>query len=92
MKISAIIKGVNDVAEKYDLQLVETDRTDNIISLKLLIDHELFSHVIETFKRRRSIWPLFSRTESFMAMTLKGVNFFGVPLSGTFYEILKRFY
>ena len=45
MKISTIIREVTDVAKKYNLQFVETDRTDNIIRLKLLIDNELFIQV-----------------------------------------------
>jgi len=45
MKINEIIREVNDVAERYNLQVVEVDRTDNIISLKLLIDNELFIQV-----------------------------------------------
>ena len=45
MKINEIIREANDVAERYNLQVVEVDRTDNIISLKLLIDHELFIQI-----------------------------------------------
>lgn len=45
MKLSGIISEANDVAEKYNLQLVEIDSTDNIISLKLLIDNDLFIQV-----------------------------------------------
>ncbi len=45
MKISTIITDLNDVAEKHNLKLVEKDRTDNIISLKLVIDNELFIQV-----------------------------------------------
>ena len=41
MKISSIIREVTDAAKKYNLQLVETDRTDNNISLKLFIDNDL---------------------------------------------------
>ena len=41
MKINEIIREANGIAERYNLQVVEVDRTDNIISLKLLIDHEL---------------------------------------------------
>jgi len=45
VKISGIIEEANDVADKYNLQLVEIDRTDNIISLMLLIDNELFIQI-----------------------------------------------
>ncbi|MBI5746299.1 MAG: hypothetical protein HZA13_04790 [Nitrospirae bacterium] len=45
MEISGIIEEAKDVAGKYNLELVEIDRTDNIISLKLLIDHELFIQI-----------------------------------------------
>lgn len=45
MGISRIADEANDVAGKYNLQLIEVDRTDNIISLKLLIDNELFIQI-----------------------------------------------
>lgn len=45
MEINKIIEETNNVAEKYNLQLMEIDRTDNIISLKLLIDNELFIQI-----------------------------------------------
>lgn len=45
MEINKIIEETNNVAEKYNLQLIEIDRTDDIISLKLLIDNELFIQI-----------------------------------------------
>ncbi len=45
MEISSILEEANEVAGKYNLNLVEIDRTDNIISLKLLIDNELFIQI-----------------------------------------------
>ncbi len=45
MKANRVIEEASDVASKYNLQLVEIDRTDNIISLKLLIDNELFIQI-----------------------------------------------
>ena len=38
MNINSVIREANDVAEKYNLQVIEVDRTDDIISLKLLVD------------------------------------------------------
>jgi hypothetical protein len=40
--INRIIEETTKAANKYNLKLVEIDRTDNIISLKLYIDSELF--------------------------------------------------
>ena len=45
MKIDRIIKEASDIADKYNLQFVETDRTDNIVSLRLFIDNELFIRI-----------------------------------------------
>ncbi len=45
MEISNIIKEASNVADKYDLQLIERDRTDNIINLNLVIDNELFIQI-----------------------------------------------
>lgn len=51
MEISRIIEEANEAADKYNLQLVEIDRTDNIISLKLLIDSELFIPIYGNAKK-----------------------------------------
>lgn len=45
MKIESIIREASEVAERYSLQFVEIDRTDNIVSLKLLIDNEVFIQI-----------------------------------------------
>ncbi|MCD6401345.1 MAG: hypothetical protein J7L73_05385 [Anaerolineales bacterium] len=45
MRISAIVREVIDVAKKYNLQPIERDRTDNIVSLQLLIDNDLFIQI-----------------------------------------------
>ena len=45
MEISRILEEANKVADKYNLKLIEMDRTENIISLKLLIDNELFVQI-----------------------------------------------
>ena len=48
-----MISEANDVAAKYDLQLVEIDRTDNIISLKLLIDNEMFIQIYANSQKNK---------------------------------------
>lgn len=45
MEINRVIEEANELADKYNLKLVEVDRTDNIVSLKLLIDNELFIQI-----------------------------------------------
>jgi hypothetical protein len=42
VKIDELVEETTDVADKYSLKLIEIDRTENIISLKLEIDSELF--------------------------------------------------
>jgi len=42
VEINRVVAEASEVAKKYNLELVEIDRTDNTISLKLLIDDELF--------------------------------------------------
>lgn len=46
MELNKVVEEANEVANKYNLKLVEIDRTDNIISLKLLIDNELFIQIL----------------------------------------------
>lgn len=45
MEINDILKEAIEIAKTYDLQLVEKDRTGNIISLNLFIDNELFIQI-----------------------------------------------
>lgn len=45
MEISRIFEEAKKVADRYNLKLTEIDRTENIISLKLLIDNELFIQI-----------------------------------------------
>ena len=42
MEINKLIEEAAIVADRYNLKLVEIDRTDNVINLKLVMDNELF--------------------------------------------------
>jgi len=43
--IDSVIKEASATAAQYGLELIEIDRTDNIISLKLVIDNDLFIQI-----------------------------------------------
>ena len=45
MIINRIIQEAKEAADAYNLRFVEIDRTDSIISLKLIIDNDLFIQV-----------------------------------------------
>lgn len=53
MKISRIIEEANELADRYNLKLVEIDKTDNIINLKLSIDNELFIQIYGNAKKNK---------------------------------------
>lgn len=53
MKINRIIEESGELARRYDLKLVEIDKTDNIINLKLSIDHELFIQIYGNAKKNK---------------------------------------
>ena len=53
MKISRIIEEVTEIAKKYNLTFIEIDRTDNIVSLKLLIDHELYIQIYGNVEKEK---------------------------------------
>ena len=53
MNINSVIREANDVAEKYNLQVIEVDRTDAIISLKLLVDTELFIQIYRNDQKEK---------------------------------------
>ena len=54
MKISRIIEEANELADRYNLKLVEIDKTDNIINLKLSIDNELFIQIYGNAKKKQA--------------------------------------
>lgn len=74
MEINKIIEEANTVADKYNLKLVEIDKTDNVISLKLVVDNELFIQIYGMLKRISLILPLSLSRDDYMDMTLKVVN------------------
>lgn len=45
MGINDIVREVHDVAELFGLEFVEVDKTDNTVSLKIVIDAEIAIHV-----------------------------------------------
>lgn len=47
MEISRIIEEANELADRYNLTLIEIDKTDNIVNLKLSIDTELFIQIYD---------------------------------------------
>ncbi|MFH1563612.1 MAG: hypothetical protein ABIF11_09420 [Nitrospirota bacterium] len=53
MKIDRIIEEAKDVTGKYNLHFVEIDRTENIISLKLLIDNEIFIQIYGNIEKNK---------------------------------------
>ena len=62
MQVDKIIEEANEIAEKYNLKLLEIDRTDNIISLKLSIDKDLFIQ-IESSEKLHSLVILRERSD-----------------------------
>lgn len=48
MEIDNIIEEARNVADEYNLRFIEIDRTDNVISLKLLIDNDFSFKYMET--------------------------------------------
>jgi len=51
LKINRIIKEASNVADNYNLQFVELDRTDNIVSLNLLIDNDISIQIYGNAKK-----------------------------------------
>ena len=45
VEIEKVIRESGNVAKIYGLELVEIDRTDNIVNLQLVIDNELFIRI-----------------------------------------------
>jgi len=51
VEIDRLIEEATSVANIYSLELIEIDRTDHIISLKLLIDNELFIQIYRNIEK-----------------------------------------
>lgn len=51
MDINKIIEEARELADEYNLKLLEIDRTDNVINLKLLIDNDLFIQIYGNIKK-----------------------------------------
>lgn len=74
MEINKIIEEANTVADKYNLKLVEIDKTDNVISLKLVVDNELFIQIYGNVEKDKLNLTLSLSRDDYMDMTLKVVN------------------
>jgi hypothetical protein len=53
VEINSIIKEANELADRYNLKLVEIDKTDNVINMKLSIDYELFIKIYGNAKKNK---------------------------------------
>ncbi|MBI5208286.1 MAG: hypothetical protein HY934_10945 [Candidatus Firestonebacteria bacterium] len=51
MEINKLVNEAIEVAKKYNLKFIEMDRTENIISIKLLIDNEFFVQIYGNSKK-----------------------------------------
>jgi hypothetical protein len=58
VEISALIEETNEVADKYNLTATERDRTDNIVSLRLLIDNELHIQIYGNAEKKKLSFAL----------------------------------
>ena len=73
MQVDKIIEEANKIAEKYNLKLLEIDRTDNIISLKLSIDKDLFIQIYGNVESNKLNLALSLKTGAYTDMTMKVV-------------------
>lgn len=53
MELNKIIEEANKAADQYSLKILEIDRTDNTINLKLPIDNELFIQIYANAKKNK---------------------------------------
>ena len=53
MKIRSIVEEAHEVAHKYNLNVIELDRTDNIINLRLVIDNDLFIQIYANKQKQK---------------------------------------
>lgn len=80
MEISRIIREAGDVAGKYNLQLAEIDKTDNVISLKLLIDKDLFIQIYGNPQKDKLNQALVFKNRRLYGYDSEGVKYHCHPL------------
>jgi len=75
VEIDSVIKEANSIADKYSLELIEIDRTDNTISLRLIIDNEVFIKIYgNTEKDKLNLTLVFRRKRIYGCDSESGKN------------------
>lgn len=77
MNLKDVFEQASDVANEFNLTLVELDRTNNTISLRLYIDNELFFH----------IYTNQAKSKLNLALVLKGERLYGHDAEGGKYHL-----
>jgi hypothetical protein len=90
MRISTIVREVIDVAKKYNLQFIEKDRTDNIVSLKLLIDDDLFIQVYGNILKEKLNLALVFKNRRLYGYDSEGGKYHCHPLDNPDRHIFER--
>lgn len=80
MEISDIIKDAAGMADKYDLQMVEIDRTENIINLNLLIDHELLIQIYGNVQKAKINLALIFKNQRLYGFDSEGGRYHCHPI------------
>ncbi len=62
MEINDLVENAKSIADEYNLKLLEIDRTDNIVNMKVFIDNELFIQIYgNTTKDKLNLALVFKR-------------------------------
>ncbi|MDI6759305.1 MAG: hypothetical protein QMD05_00620 [Candidatus Brocadiaceae bacterium] len=82
MDVNKIIGEANEVASKYHLKLVEVDRTDNIFSLKLLVDNDLFIQIYGNIEKDKLNLTLVFKNRCLYGYDSEGGRYHCHPFDG----------
>lgn len=51
MEINNLVENAKSIADEYNIEFIEIDRTDNIVNMKMFIDNELFIQIYGNTKK-----------------------------------------
>jgi len=82
VEIRDIINEVTETAYKYNLQIIGIDRTDNIISLIILIDKELFIQIYGNTQKEKINFALIFKNRRLYGFDSEGGKYHCHPFDG----------
>jgi uncharacterized membrane protein YjjP (DUF1212 family) len=80
VKIDSIFQEAKAIAENYDITLIEIDRTENIISLDLIIDKDIFIRIYGNVHKNKINLALIFKNQRLYGFDSEGGDYHCHPI------------